>query len=181
MRVGILEIMVYWLGLAAAGLLYSTHTHSASERANFEVKAECTLQGKVTGSFSFVQKRYTSNTEIKGSVKGLTANQKHGLQIHEGADSAAPGLIYDPFARNHGGPWSVERKVGDLGNLKADAKGEAEFTVSEPFVKLSGPFSVVGRVLAVHEKPDDEGYGRNDESLRTGNVGAVIGAGVITS
>jgi len=173
--------MVYWLGLAAAGLLYSAHSHSASERANFEVKAQCTLQGKVTGTFSFVQKRYTNNTEISGTVQGLTPNQKHGLQIHEGPDVATPGLIYDPFARKHGGPWSVERKVGDLGNLKANEKGEVEFTMSEPYVKLSGPFSVVGRVLAVHEKPDDEGYGRNDESLRTGNVGAVLGAGIISS
>ena len=114
-------------------------------------------------------------------MKGLSPNEKHGLQIHEGKDAAAPGEIYDPFARKHGGPWSMERKVGDLGNIKADDKGVAEFTVSEPYVKLSGPFSVVGRVLAVHEKADDEGYGRNDESLRTGNVGAVIGAGVISS
>ena len=173
--------MAYWVGLAAAGLLYSKQSYSAPERASFEVKAECVLQGQVSGTFSLVQKRYTSNTEIHGSVKGLVANQKHGLQIHETAQGAAPGPIFDPFARSNGGPWSVERKVWDLGNLKADAKGEAEFKVSEPFVKLSGPFSVLGRVLAVHEKPDDEGFGRNEESLRTGNVGAVIGAGVITS
>lgn len=173
--------MVYWLGLAAAGLLYSAHSHSTAERARFEVKAECTLQGKATGTFSLVQKRYTSNTEISGVVKGLVPNQKHGLQIHEGPNSTTPGPIFDPFARNHGGPWSVERKVGDLGNLKADEKGEVQFAVSEPFVKLSGPFSVLGHVLAVHEQPDDEGFGRNDESQRTGNVGAVLAAGVITS
>ena len=173
--------MVYWLGLAAAGLLYSAHSHSAHERANFEVKAECTLQGKAAGTFSLVQKRYTSNTQISGVIKGLVPNQKHGIQIHEGPDHATPGPIYDPFSRAHGGPWSVERKVGDLGNLKADAQGEAKFTVSEPYVKLSGPFSVLGRVLTVHENPDDEGFGRNDESQRTGNVGSVVAAGVITS
>ena len=173
--------MVYWLGLAAAGLLYAGRMKSQGDRATFEVKAECTVQGKASGTFTFVQRRYTANTEISGSATGLTANQKHGLQIHEGKDPTVPGEIYDPFARKHGGPWSQERKVGDLGNVKADEKGVGTFKVSEPYVKLSGPFSVIGRTLAIHEKPDDEGLGRDEESVRTGNVGGVLGAGVIAS
>ena len=74
----------------------------------------------------------------------------------------------------------MERCVGDLGNLKADEEGKATLKHSDPFVKLSGPFSVVGKVLAVHANPDDLGYGQNELSLVTGNVGPVIAQGVIS-
>ena len=86
---------------------------------------------------------------------------------------------YNPFARNHGGPWAVERKVGDLGNVEANDLGKAVVKKNDPFLKLSGPFSVVGRVLAVHENPDDLGYGRTPESYMDGCAGAVLASGVI--
>ena len=64
--------MVYWLGLAAAGFLYSAHSHASAERANFEVKAECHVQGKASGSFTFTQRKYIYNTEITGTGQDST-------------------------------------------------------------------------------------------------------------
>ena len=113
-------------------------------------------------------------------MHGLNAGQKHGLQIHEVNDKHQPTGIYNPFVRKHGGPFSVERCVGDLGNIKADEEGKAVVQHSDPFVKLSGPFSVVGKVLAVHANPDDYGYGGDESSLVTGNVGPVLAQAVIS-
>ena len=64
-------------------------------------------------------------------------------------------------------------------------------TIIDPLVKLSGPYSVVGRSLMVHADPDDLGKGDNSlagqpgppvngkVSKITGNAGARIACGEI--
>ncbi|CAG9322150.1 unnamed protein product [Blepharisma stoltei] len=168
----------------AAGftLLFTSSTLSSSnERVSTEVKARATLTGKlVSGEAEFFQPRYTLNTEISIKATGLNPNKPHGLQIHEAGKDGQVAEIYNPFARKHGGPWSTERKVGDLGNIKGDEKGEGALKVSDPYVKLSGKFSVIGKILAIHENPDDLGYGRNDQSLIDGQAGPAISSGAIS-
>jgi superoxide dismutase, Cu-Zn family len=169
------------LGRAAIGVVgtYACIAHATNERSNVEVRAKVEIKGKeIQGTFEFVQARYTLNTEITGVVSGLYPDKKHGVQIHEGSDSTV-GPIYNPFGKKHGGPWSLERKVGDLGNIQADNQGVGRFLISDPYVKLSGPLSVLDKVLAVHENPDDLGLGRSEESYATGNVGAVLASGII--
>jgi Cu-Zn family superoxide dismutase len=67
------------------------------------------------------------------------------------------------------------RHAGDLGNLTADADGKAhyEITVTNISVSSAGN-SVLGRAVIVHAKPDDGGQ-------PTGNAGARVGCGVISS
>lgn len=167
------------LAVGFTALFSSASLKSSNDQADTEVKAHVTLSGKgITGEAHLSQVRYTFNTDITIKASGLTANQKHGVHIHEGTVGNA-GDIYNPFAKKHGGPWSVERKVGDLGNIKADEKGEGNYTISDPFVKLSGKFSVIGKVLAIHQNPDDLGYGRKEGSLIDGCVGDAIATGVI--
>ena len=120
-----------------------------------------------------VQATYTANTSIAVKVAGLTPNAKHGFSIREG-DST-----YNPFAKRHGAPSGTERKVGDLGNVSTNEAGEAHASISDPYVKLSGPFSVLGKLAAIHEHPDDLGYGRQEYSTVTGGVGGVIASGII--
>ncbi|CAG9321012.1 unnamed protein product [Blepharisma stoltei] len=168
----------------AAGFTFlftSSTLKSSNERANTEVKAKASLSGNlVSGEAEFFQPRYTLNTEIKIKATGLNPNKSHGLQIHELTKDGQAAEIFNPFARKHGGPWSTERKVGDIGNIKGDEKGEGAYTISDPYIKLSGKFSVIGKIIAIHENPDDLGYGRNDESLVDGQAGKAISAGAIS-
>ena len=171
------------LGKAAIGVLasYSSCVFMNNERANTEVRAKSEIKGKdIEGVFEFIQTRYTENTEIKGEVRGLLPDHKHGVQIHVGSEENV-GEIYNPFGKKHGGPWNPERKVGDLGNLQADNLGNGKFTASDPYLKLSGPFSILSKIVTVHENPDDLGFGRQEKSLLDGGVGKTLAYGVISS
>lgn len=90
---------------------------------------------------------------------------------------------------NHGAPTDVERHVGSLGNIIANREGVAQGVLVDHLVKLSGPYSVIGRSFMVHEDPDDLGKGDNSQpgpppvngkaSLVTGNAGARVACGEI--
>ena len=81
------------------------------------------------GVVSFSQDSITSPTKIACSVRGLNPNGKHGIHIHqfgdlsEGCTTAGPH--FNPHNKLHGGPFTEERHVGDLGNLTADPFGSA--------------------------------------------------------
>jgi Cu-Zn family superoxide dismutase len=131
---------------------------------------------------------------ISYRVEGLTPGS-HGFHIHEKADFSngclSAGPHYNPFGKTHGAPEDEERHVGDLGNIVAGADGVAEGVIIDRLVKLTGPYSVVGRSIMVHADPDD--LGRGDNSLAhvagppkngfvskvTGNAGARIACGEI--
>jgi Cu-Zn family superoxide dismutase len=50
----------------------------------------------------------------------------------------------NPFNKEHGAPTDENRHVGDLGNFETDAQGNAKGSVSDKFIKLIGPVSVIG-------------------------------------
>ena len=68
--------------------------------------------------------------------------------------------LVNPFSKTHGAPDDSERHVGDLGNFKTDAQGNAKGSVTDNLVKLIGPESVLGVCLLffplschIHPKP----------------------------
>jgi Cu-Zn family superoxide dismutase len=70
--------------------------------------------------------------------------------------------------------------VGDLGNIKTNAKGEAKYSFCDSVIKLRGVKSnIIGRGLIIHEDEDDCGKGGNAESLKTGNAGKRIACAII--
>jgi len=109
-------------------------------------------------------------TKINGTVRGLNPNSLRSFHVQsvsplslspsfhayrsthplrstfgdltEGCTST--GAHYNPFGKNHGGPKDVERHVGELGNIQADANGVANFVIEDSQVQLFGPFSVIG-------------------------------------
>lgn len=132
--------------------------------------------------------------EITYRIEGLTPGL-HGFHIHEFADFSngclSAGPHYNPHKKLHGAPEDDERHVGDLGNIIAGDDGVAAGTIIDPLIKLTGPYSVVGRSFMVHADPDDLGRGDNSKaglpgapangfvSKITGNAGARIACGEI--
>ena len=116
--------------------------------------------------------------KVAAIVRGLPAGA-HGFHIHEWGsceDSAkAAGSHFNPAHAAHGkalqdGPEKAH--AGDMGNIIADAKGNAKLDAVIPNVSLTGKFAVIGRAVVVHEKVDDF-------SQPVGNAGNRVGCGVI--
>ncbi len=57
---------------------------------------------------------------------------------------------YNPFELDHGGPDAAVRHVGDLGNVVADADGNAILDVTDAQIQLNGDYSVIGRAVMIH-------------------------------
>jgi Cu-Zn family superoxide dismutase len=114
-------------------------------------------------------------------LTGLAPNSEHGFHVHEKGDCSAPdatsaGPHFNPGGAQHGRPGSGMHHMGDLMNLRADAKGAVSAEVELAGLTLSpGPNSIVGRALVVHRDPDDYA------SQPAGNSGPRIACGVITA
>jgi Cu-Zn family superoxide dismutase len=59
------------------------------------------------------------------------------------------GGHFNPHGKTHGAPQDAERHAGDLGNVKANADGVAEFELKDAEIALTGPLSIVGRACVV--------------------------------
>lgn len=140
-------------------------------------------ESNARGIASFSQDSINSPTKIAFSVKGLNPNGKHGVHVHQFGDltqgCATAGAHYNPHNLKHGGPFSDERHVGDLGNLIADPFGNAYMCFSDKLISLYGQYSIVGRSVVVHAEEDDLGKTNHPDSSKTGNSGARVACGVI--
>jgi superoxide dismutase, Cu-Zn family len=143
-----------------------------------DIKAMATLEpksgSKVTGFVAFMQAG--NEVQLAGNIQHLTPG-KHGIHIHDKGDCSAPdaasaGPHFNPTQQHHGGPMTAEHHVGDLGNIEADASGNAQVNWKGK-LSLSGTDSIIGKSVVIHEKEDD---------LKTdpaGNSGARIACGEI--
>ena len=89
------------------------------------------------------------------------------------------GPHFNPKNVTHGNINDAIRHVGDYGNVISDNKGVISVTFVDKVSKLSGPFSILGRTIVLHEKSDDMGKGASPLSATSGNAGARITCGVI--
>ncbi len=131
----------------------------------------------VSGNVSFEDT--AAGLKVSAAVHGLPPGA-HGFHIHEWGtceDSAkAAGSHFNPAHASHGkalkdGPEKAH--AGDMGNIVADAKGDATLNAVIPSVALNGgKFPVIGRAVVIHEKVDDF-------SQPVGNAGNRVGCGVI--
>lgn len=134
-------------------------------------------QDNVTGTVTFTEAE--NGVRVQARVTGLTPNSQHGFHVHEKGDLSAPDLSsagghFNPTGETHGGPDTEKRHGGDLGNLKADAEGNAVYDQVIPDLTIDDPKTgVVGKSVIVHATADD---------LKTdpaGNSGARIAGGII--
>ena len=120
---------------------------------------------------------------INGTITGAMPAGLHGFHIHEKGDIGNgclnAGGHYNPSGKNHGAPTDTDRHVGDLGNVQADISGAINVDITDTVASLTGPISVMGRGIVLHQNPDDLGKGNSPDSKTTGNAGPRIGCGVI--
>src|SRR5262245_60999777 len=89
-----------------------------------------TQGNKAHGTVRFTQDG--NSVKVVAHVEGLNPGQKHAFHIHEFGDCSSPDAMsagghYNPEKHEHGLPDKPERHAGDLGNVQADASGNAHY------------------------------------------------------
>ncbi len=138
----------------------------------------------VRGTVKFSEDFANNRVKIDLNISGLIPNSLHGFHVHEAGDLSdkctSACAHFNPYGNTHGCPGMSKRHVGDLGNIKTNAKGEAKYTFYDNMIKLRGTkCNIIGRGLIIHEDEDDCGEGGNADSLKTGNAGKRIACAVI--
>jgi len=142
-------------------------------------KAVCVLAptkgNTASGKVTFTQQ--ADGVLVEATVTGLKPNSKHGFHIHEfgdisSEDGSSLGGHFNPAGVDHGAPDASVRHAGDLGNLEADANGNATVKVVDKHLEIHGKDSILSRGVVVHANPDDFGQ-------PVGNAGARIAVGAI--
>ncbi len=137
-------------------------------------------QGNVTaGTVTFAEMK-DGSVRVVADLTGLTPGQQHAMHVHEKGDCSAPdassaGSHYNPEQHAHGLPPADPRHAGDLGNVAADAKGNAHYEITVANITVKGAKNpIAGKSVIVHAKPDDGGQ-------PVGNAGGRIACGVIVA
>ena len=143
-------------------------------------KAVCVLSptkgNTVHGKVTFTQQ--ADGVLIEAEVAGLAPGSKHGFHIHEfgdisAEDGASLGGHFNPAGNPHAAPDAEKRHSGDLGNLEADAQGNATIKRVDKIIQLNGEQCILGRGIVVHAAADDL------TTQPTGNAGARVAVGSI--
>ena len=103
-------------------------------------------------------------------LSGLTPNQSHAIHLSEFGDGTAADA-----SRTSGlfGAEESPRRLGELGNLQADAAGKAVLRAEFKDLSTTGVnHPIIGRGVIVRARALEDG-------LPVGNAGARIGFGVI--
>jgi Cu-Zn family superoxide dismutase len=133
-----------------------------------------TKGSKVEGRVTFTD--HEGTVHVHAEISGLTPGE-HGFHIHEfgvwSEDGMASGGHYNPSHDMHAGIDTPKRHVGDMGNITANANGNATLDLDVPNMRFRGGGSIIGRGVVVHEKADDL------KSQPSGNAGGRLAVGVI--
>ena len=139
------------------------------------------------GNLEITKENIRYKIKIKGSLYDLEAykNQTLGLHIHTqgniSQNCSLCGIHYNPTFQFHG-DVSGERHLGDLGNIKIDSSGNSNFDIYVTSFPIPNDILLqkfLGRSLVLHGSTDDLGYGKNHDSLQTGNSGKRIACGIL--
>ena len=148
------------------------------------IYAVAVFNEEVKGTVKFTEDLVNGRVKIDLNITGLKRDALHGFHVHEAGDltdrCTSMCAHFNPYGKTHGCPGMKARHVGDLGNIKTNAKGEAKYTFYDDVIKLRGTkTNIIGRGLIIHEDRDDCGMGGNADSLKTGNSGKRIACAVI--
>jgi Cu-Zn family superoxide dismutase len=158
----------------------SAHDEVVIAVANIHPSQAATTQpamSQITGQVVFTST--DEGVKVVAELHGFKPGSTHGFHIHENGDLSAPNLSsagghFNPDKHQHGGPRSAAAHAGDLGNIVADAQGNAHLEITLHGLTLTkGPRGLIDRSVIVHADADD---------LKTdpaGNAGPRIAGGVI--
>ena len=151
-----------------------TDMEPATDYSNAVAVVHPTEGSEVTGTVTFTETE--NGVRVQAEIEGL-AEGKHGFHIHQYGDCTAPdgtsaGGHYNPADNPHAGPDAESRHVGDMGNIEADAEGNATIDYVDSTINLNGPNSVIGRGVVLHGEDDLE-------SQPSGAAGPRMACGVI--
>jgi Cu-Zn family superoxide dismutase len=181
--------------LAAVGLILAGCQKKSEPDANAPVaatgqapvnkaavgRAEVILAGvgsaPVAGHMTLTALADGAGVQFTGELTGLTPGA-HGIHVHEvgscdSPDGMSAGGHFNPSAAPHGQLDAADSHVGDLGNVVADAAGTAKLHLIKAAARLTGPATLVGRSIIVHQDADDL------KSQPAGKSGARVACGVI--
>ena len=168
------------IGLIFLSFAGFTARAQTEEKSSAPLKAIAVLHptgsNKVSGTVTFTE--VADGVQVNAEIIGLTPGN-HGFHVHEfgdcsAADASSAGAHFNPTNKPHAGPDAVERHVGDMGNVEADASGKAKLEYLDHQISLTNDQqSVIGRSVVVHAKADDL------KSQPAGDSGARIACGVI--
>ncbi|XP_076761593.1 uncharacterized protein LOC143429735 [Xylocopa sonorina] len=168
------RMIILLLGIAAIVIAEKKTAHVHLVPNNAQTR-------NVKGDLTIVQNE-DNTVHITGKVEGLTEGL-HGMHVHAKGDlqegCISTGPHFNPENVTHGGPDSPVRHVGDLGNIRANAQGEAEVHIIDSIISLSGKHNIIGRAMVVHSGEDDLGKGNTPLSATTGNSGDRWACGII--
>ncbi len=146
-------------------------------------KAEAVLSATYPDTtLSGLAKFESNNGKVKMTLE-ITCEAKAGkevaVHIHEHGDCGDNGKMahghWNPTNAQHGKWGSGSFHLGDIGNVKLDAKGKGTLTLDTDLWTLGGTpdKNILGKALMVHGGVDDF------TTQPTGNAGSRIGCGVI--
>ena len=170
-------LKAFFIGLALAsfaGLIALAQTSATSSKGISVLHP--TAGNKVSGTVTFTAA--ADGVKIHAEIAGLTPG-KHGFHVHEfgdcsAADASSAGAHFNPTNQPHAGPDTAARHEGDMGNIEADASGNAKLDYVDHQISLTDDAkSAIGRSVVVHAKPDDL------KTQPSGDSGARIACGVI--
>lgn len=175
----LLSLPLVALVLASTGCMESSAASRTAQAEDGPQRARAMLVpiggSGVTGEVTFV--RTDGGVKVTAELEGL-APGKHGFHIHQYGDLSdrqtgkSAGGHFAPEGEPHGAPSADQRHVGDLGNIEVGADGRATLERTDSHIALSGPHSIVGRAVVVHEGEDTFGQ-------PSGNAGGRVAFGVI--
>lgn len=130
---------------------------------------------EAAGSVSFLET--DEGILVEAALTGLPEGT-HGFHVHENGDCSnnaeAAGGHFNPASTDHGAPDSTARHVGDLGNIEANAEGNATYNRVDTHIAFEGTNNILGKAVIVHADADDL------SSQPSGAAGARIACGIIT-
>src|SRR5947209_16992010 len=130
-------------------LISLAHAQESTAVAKLEPKSG----SQVSGTVKFT--KVGDAVQVVADIQNLKPG-KHGFHIHEKGDCSAPdassaGGHFNPTHQHHGNATNDPRHAGDFGNIEADASGKAHLDWKGK-LDLTGPNSIIGKSVVVHEK-----------------------------
>ena len=124
-------------------------------------------------TFTEVEDGVLVHADVHGLIPG-----KHGFHVHElgdcsAADASSAGGHFNPENRRHGSADALERHVGDMGNIDANASGAAKLDYLDHHMSLADERSIIGRAVIVDAHADD------GKPQTNGEFGQRVACGVI--